>query len=56
MARYIAIKIPASDINKISPFNYLAKYVSEQGDDIAYYGLAMIPSSQKNEFILLAID
>lgn len=52
--QYIAIKIPATDINKISPFNYLEKYAEEQGDNIAYYGLAMIPSSQKNEFILLA--
>lgn len=52
--QYIAIKVPASDINKISPFNYLEKYVAEQGDNIAYYGLAMTPSTQKNEFILLA--
>ncbi|SPP31183.1 CDP-diacylglycerol pyrophosphatase [Arsenophonus endosymbiont of Aleurodicus floccissimus] len=52
--RYIAIKIPATNVNKISPFHYLEKYAAEQGDNIAYYGLAMIPSTQKSEFILLA--
>ncbi|MGP1923557.1 MAG: CDP-diacylglycerol diphosphatase [Arsenophonus sp. NEOnobi-MAG3] len=52
--QYLAIKISASDINKISPFNYLEKYTVEQDDNIAYYGLAMIPSTQQNKFILLA--
>ncbi|MFP3019468.1 MAG: CDP-diacylglycerol diphosphatase [Arsenophonus sp.] len=52
--QYIAIKIPFSNIDKISPFNYIKKYAAEQGDRISYYGLAMILSNQKNEFILLA--
>ncbi|MGP1938976.1 MAG: CDP-diacylglycerol diphosphatase [Arsenophonus sp. ET-DL9-MAG3] len=53
--QYIAIKVSWLDINKISPFNYLKKYVTECGDNISYYGLAMIPSTEKNKFILLAI-
>ncbi|MFP3028771.1 MAG: CDP-diacylglycerol diphosphatase [Arsenophonus sp.] len=50
---YLAIKISTSDINKISPFNYLEKYTVEHDDNIAYYGLAMMPSAQQNKFILL---
>ncbi|MGP1958190.1 MAG: CDP-diacylglycerol diphosphatase [Arsenophonus sp.] len=53
--QYLAIKVSWLDINKTSPFIYLKKYVKKHNDDIAYYGLAMIPSNQKNEFILLAI-
>ncbi|MGP1956326.1 MAG: CDP-diacylglycerol diphosphatase [Arsenophonus sp. NC-PE1-MAG3] len=51
--QYMAIKVPAFYINKISPFIYLEKYAVEQDSDISYYGLAMMPSTQKNEFILL---
>ncbi|MFP3014278.1 MAG: CDP-diacylglycerol diphosphatase [Arsenophonus sp.] len=52
--KYIAIKITSANMNKTSPFNYLHRYSTSHNHNIAYYGLAMISSSKKNEFILLA--
>lgn len=50
--RYIARKLSGTDLIKEDPFKILQQYVSEQGDNMANYGLALIVS-QKGEIILL---
>lgn len=51
--RYIARKLSGKDLSKEDPIKLLQQYVSERGDNISHYGLALV-SSPEGERVLLA--
>lgn len=50
---YIARKLSGTDLTKEDPIKLLQQYVSERGDNIANYGLALVVA-QNGEMMLLA--